>query len=165
MVLLVLAGTMSVLAQLEMTLPQDTAVKMGRLENGLTYYLCGGGLIGIIAMFVVAKHMRNPLEMLAYWIATWGIASYGVWFVIDLIDMEREASRARVLEEMNLVVLTDPVKCVVHGFTSLGLLEMTRKKPDVAPYHHQTQAAPCPHCGGTGLIAEGNAHDTEDFPG
>ena len=39
MVLLVLAGTMSVLAQLEMTLPQDTAVKMGRLENGLTYYI------------------------------------------------------------------------------------------------------------------------------
>ena len=93
------------------------------------------------------------------------VRGVGGIIVIDLIDMEREASRARVLEEMNLVVLTDPVKCVVHGFTSLGLLEMTRKKTDVAPYHHQTQAAPCPHCGGTGLIAEGNAHDTENLPG
>lgn len=52
--------------------------------------LIGGGLIGIIAMFAVAKHMRNPLEMLAYWVATWGIASYGVWFVIDLIDTHKK---------------------------------------------------------------------------
>ena len=48
--------------------------------------------------------------------------------IIDFIDMEREASRQAVLDRLTALTRDDPVKCVVHGFTSLGLLEMTRKK-------------------------------------
>ncbi len=48
--------------------------------------------------------------------------------IIDFIDMERESSRQAVLSRLTALLREDPVKCVVHGFTSLGLLEMTRKK-------------------------------------
>ena len=48
--------------------------------------------------------------------------------IIDLIDIESEKARQTVLERFQTLMRGDPVKCVVHGFTSLGLLEMTRKK-------------------------------------
>ncbi len=48
--------------------------------------------------------------------------------IIDLIDMETDAARETVLARFRAILKDDPVKCVVHGFTSLGLLEMTRKK-------------------------------------
>ena len=48
--------------------------------------------------------------------------------IIDLIDMETDAARETVLARFRALLKDDPVKCVVHGFTSLGLLEMTRKK-------------------------------------
>ena len=37
----------------------------------------------------------------------------------------------RVLETLRTLTLHDPVKCVVHGFTALGLVEMTRKKSEI----------------------------------
>ena len=48
--------------------------------------------------------------------------------IIDLIDMETDTAREKVLDRFSALLREDPVKCVVHGFTSLGLLEMTRKK-------------------------------------
>ncbi|MBQ6233277.1 MAG: ribonuclease E/G [Clostridia bacterium] len=48
--------------------------------------------------------------------------------IVDLIDMETDAARETVLERFRTLLREDPVKCVVHGFTSLGLLELTRKK-------------------------------------
>jgi len=44
----------------------------------------------------------------------------------------------------------DPVKCSIHGFTSLGFLEMTRKKSD-EPLLAET-LVPCPRCRGKGMI-------------
>ena len=46
----------------------------------------------------------------------------------------KKEARARVIaakaenDQLRALLREDPVKCVVHGFTSLGLLEMTRKK-------------------------------------
>ena len=39
-----------------------------------------------------------------------------------------EESRAAVQKALEEALRDDPVKAVVHGFTSLGLMEMTRKK-------------------------------------
>ena len=59
------------------------------------------------------------------------VRGIGGIIVIDFIDMEAEASRTEVLETLRALTLRDPVKCVVHGFTSLGLVEMTRKKSGI----------------------------------
>ncbi|MBR5111195.1 MAG: ribonuclease E/G [Clostridia bacterium] len=48
--------------------------------------------------------------------------------IIDFVDMQDEASRGAVRQALEEALMDDPVKAVVHGFTSLGLVEMTRKK-------------------------------------
>ena len=48
--------------------------------------------------------------------------------IIDFVDMQTEESRAAVRTALEEALRDDPVKAVVHGFTSLGLVEMTRKK-------------------------------------
>ena len=48
--------------------------------------------------------------------------------IIDMIDMVSKADHHAVLEALNAAFAADRVKTVVHGFTSLGLVEMTRKR-------------------------------------
>ena len=48
--------------------------------------------------------------------------------IIDFIDMEKEGNRSQVAAAMEEALREDYRKTVVHGFTSLGLLEITRKR-------------------------------------
>lgn len=70
--------------------------------------------------------------------------------LIDMIDMMEEEHRTQVLEALKQALANDRVKTVVHGMTSLGLVEMTRKKTRAPLMSDWTR--PCPHCGGTGRI-------------
>ena len=68
--------------------------------------------------------------------------------IIDFIDMQEEADRQAVLEALRTALMQDRVKTVVHGFTSLGLVEMTRKRSRVTLRDAWSRS--CPHCGGSG---------------
>jgi len=62
--------------------------------------------------------------------------------IIDMIDMSSREHRHAVLEELNKAFAADRVKTVVHGFTSLGLVEITRKRsrpPLKDTYKKETQ--------------------------
>lgn len=48
--------------------------------------------------------------------------------IIDMIDMVTRADHQAVLDALTRAFADDRVKTVVHGFTSLGLVEMTRKR-------------------------------------
>ena len=48
--------------------------------------------------------------------------------IIDMIDMVSQEHHRVVLEELKRAFADDRVKTVVHGFTSLGLVEMTRRR-------------------------------------
>lgn len=48
--------------------------------------------------------------------------------IIDMIDMISRDHHHAVMEALNKAFAADRVKTVVHGFTSLGLVEMTRKR-------------------------------------
>jgi len=48
--------------------------------------------------------------------------------IIDMIDMAAREHEHQVLAELNRCFQDDRIKTVVHGFTSLGLVEMTRKR-------------------------------------
>lgn len=48
--------------------------------------------------------------------------------IIDMIDMASREHQNAVLAALNEAFASDRVKTVVHGFTSLGLVEMTRKR-------------------------------------
>lgn len=70
--------------------------------------------------------------------------------IIDFIDMTLEEHRQKVLDKLNESVKQDRTKTYVLGLTSLGLVEMTRKKvrQDLAAVLQQ----PCPYCNGTGRV-------------
>lgn len=70
--------------------------------------------------------------------------------LIDFIDMQSDADRARVLAAMEQAASDDRVKTVIHGFTSLGLLEMTRKRTRDTLSDTLTQ--PCDACHATGRV-------------
>lgn len=48
--------------------------------------------------------------------------------IIDMIDMTGRERQQAVLEELRKHFAADRVKTVIHGFTSLGLVEMTRRR-------------------------------------
>lgn len=103
--------------------------------------------------------LRTNLEAVRTIARILRVRGLGGIILIDLIDMRDNSSKTRVEEALREAVQQDPVKCVVHGYTRLGLMEMTRKKtqsPVPSPAF-----LPCPRCGGTGLM-EGNTDDTEN---
>lgn len=48
--------------------------------------------------------------------------------LIDFIDMSTEEDRRRILNFLEQQATFDPIKTVIHGFTSLGIAEVTRKR-------------------------------------
>lgn len=56
------------------------------------------------------------------------LRSLGGIIIIDMIDMMDEAHREEVLAALRDAFARDRAKTVIHGFTSLGLIEMTRRR-------------------------------------
>ncbi|MDD6141887.1 MAG: ribonuclease E/G [bacterium] len=73
--------------------------------------------------------------------------------LIDFIDMDTEAERQQVLEKLSQAVADDRVKNVIHGFTRLGILEMTRKRTGDSLRDLLTE--PCGACRESGRIKRG----------
>ena len=76
------------------------------------------------------------------------LRNLGGIILIDMIDMGEEAHRQQVLDALHEAFAADRVKTVIHGFTSLGLIEMTRKKSRIPLRDEWTR--PCRACHGTG---------------
>ena len=70
--------------------------------------------------------------------------------LIDFIDMDSSTDRSLVLERLEKCFGTDRIKTVIHGYTSLGLMEMTRKRTRPSLYEHMSEM--CRLCGGRGYI-------------
>lgn len=73
--------------------------------------------------------------------------------LIDFIDMASEQEREQVLRAMQEALGDDRVKNVIHGFTCLGLLEMTRKRTDESLRDLLTK--PCGACRESGRVFHG----------
>lgn len=56
------------------------------------------------------------------------IRDTGGMIIIDFIDMEQEDNRSKIYKLLSQAVKSDIAKCVVFGWTRLGLMELTRKK-------------------------------------
>lgn len=77
------------------------------------------------------------------------LRNIGGIIIIDFIDMTDEDSKKRVLECFTTELQKDKVKANILGFTSLGLLELTRKKTRPSLREQLQQACSC--CDGTGF--------------
>ena len=70
--------------------------------------------------------------------------------IVDFIDMLKEAHRDAVLAEFQKQLSRDRIKTTVNGFSSLGLLEMTRKRTRESLAHQLCE--PCDACSGNGVV-------------
>ncbi len=70
--------------------------------------------------------------------------------IVDFIDMARENHRDAVLAEFQKQLARDRIKTAVNGFSSLGLLEMTRKRTRESLAHQLCE--PCSACSGKGVV-------------
>jgi ribonuclease G len=78
------------------------------------------------------------------------IRNLGGIIIIDFIDMVDVAHRDSVLQELGKALSHDRTKTAVHGFTTLGLVELTRKRSRESLAH--VLCEPCPTCLGKGEI-------------
>ena len=74
----------------------------------------------------------------------------GGMILIDFIDMQLKESQRKVIEALTEELKKDKEHTRVLGFTSLGLLEMTRKKTRRASLEQFTSE--CSICGGAGRV-------------
>ncbi len=78
------------------------------------------------------------------------LRNLGGIIIVDFIDMDCEEHRKSVLEELGKALSSDRTKITISGFTSLGLVEITRKRTRESLAHILCE--PCPTCQGRGEI-------------
>ena len=78
------------------------------------------------------------------------LRNLGGIIIIDFIDMTNEDHRKRVLHSLEMALSRDKVKFSVSGFSSLGLVEMTRKRTRESLEH--ILCGECPVCTGRGNL-------------
>jgi ribonuclease G len=78
------------------------------------------------------------------------LRNIGGIIIVDFIDMEDAANRAKLLEALNVAVKKDRSRTNVLTLSELGLVEMTRKR---TRNNLQTLlCSPCPYCDGQGRV-------------
>ncbi len=70
--------------------------------------------------------------------------------ILDFIDMQDEQHREQVLLTLERALELDHARTSIHGFSDLGLVEMTRKRTTGSLGNRLCE--PCPTCSGHGLI-------------
>jgi ribonuclease G len=70
--------------------------------------------------------------------------------VVDFIDMEIEANKRAVLDELRKELKADRARTKAFAVSDLGLIEMTRQRERSSLLHYYTED--CPHCGGLGKV-------------
>ena len=78
------------------------------------------------------------------------LRNLGGMIIVDFIDMVSEEHRQAVLGEMAKALRFDRTRVTLNGFTSLGLVELTRKRSRENLNHILCE--PCPTCQGRGYL-------------
>ncbi len=78
------------------------------------------------------------------------LRNLGGIIIVDFIDMENVTHRESVLSEFRKALSLDRTRVTVNGFTSLGLVEMTRKRTRESLAHILCE--PCATCQGRGEV-------------
>lgn len=78
------------------------------------------------------------------------LRNLGGIIIIDFIDMDEDAQREAVLEELRMAVTLDRARINVNGFSTLGLVELTRKRTRESLAHLLCES--CKVCQGRGEL-------------
>lgn len=89
------------------------------------------------------------------------IRNCGGIIIIDFIDMERASHREKVMAHLNEELQRDRARTHVVSMSSLGLVEMTRKR--TRPSLIKTLCNPCSYCDGKGYVKKKSTVANEIF--
>ncbi|WP_133679937.1 ribonuclease G [Paludibacterium purpuratum] len=78
------------------------------------------------------------------------LRNLGGIIIVDFIDMDNEDHRSAVLNELAKSLARDRTRVTLNGFTSLGLVEITRKRTRESLAHVLCET--CPQCQGRGEV-------------
>jgi ribonuclease G len=96
--------------------------------------------------------LKNNMEAVREIAHSIRIRNCGGIIIIDFIDMEKEAHREKVLASLREELQRDRARTTVMSMSSLGLVEMTRKR--IRPSLVKTLCEPCSYCDGRGYIKQ-----------
>lgn len=89
------------------------------------------------------------------------LRNLGGIIIIDFIDMTNEEHKRQVLRSLNRALERDLAKTNVSELSSLGLVEMTRKRTTESLEHRL--CVPCPTCSGRGMVKSAETVSLEIF--
>ncbi len=78
------------------------------------------------------------------------LRNIGGIIILDFIDMEREDNRRKVYSALQEALVNDKAKTTISHISSLGLIEMTRKR--IRESLGRTLCEPCPYCDNRGYV-------------
>ena len=113
------------------TIDVNTGAFVGRRDFSDTIYKTN-----LEASHAIAKQLR--------------LRNLGGIIIVDFIDMESKEHEAGVLEELRKASQNDRNRIFISEFTSLGLVQITRKRTRESLAHVLCET--CPTCGGRGEI-------------
>ena len=93
---------------------------------------------------------RNNLEAAEEIVRQLRLRDIGGIVVIDFIDMVLESNRDLVLRRLTEALARDRTRHQVSEVTSLGLVQLTRKRLGTGLI--EAFSTPCPHCSGRGIL-------------
>jgi ribonuclease E len=106
---------------------------------------------------------RNNLEAAEEIVRQLRLRDIGGIVVIDFIDMVLESNRDLVLRRLTEALARDRTRHQVSEVTSLGLVQLTRKRLGTGLI--EAFSTPCPHCGGRGILLHGEPVDSAPATG
>ncbi len=101
---------------------------------------------------------RNNLEAAEEIVRQLRLRDIGGIVVIDFIDMVLESNRDLVLRRLTEALARDRTRHQVSEVTSLGLVQLTRKKLGTGLI--EAFSTQCTHCAGRGIVLHGDPVDT-----
>ncbi len=94
--------------------------------------------------------LRTNLEAVGEIVRQISLRDIGGIILVDFIDMEKPDHRQKVMDALGAAVLRDKAKLHVIDLTSLGLVEITRKR--VYQDLEEVMRVPCPYCEGRSRV-------------
>ncbi len=106
---------------------------------------------------------RNNLEAAEEIVRQLRLRDIGGIIVIDFIDMVLENNRDLVLRRLTEALARDRTRHQVSEVTSLGLVQLTRKRLGTGLI--EAFSTTCPHCSGRGILLQGDPVDSASSAG
>ncbi|MGV0848763.1 Rne/Rng family ribonuclease [Mycolicibacterium phlei] len=106
---------------------------------------------------------RNNLEAAEEIVRQLRLRDIGGIVVIDFIDMVLESNRDLVLRRLTEALARDRTRHQVSEVTSLGLVQLTRKRLGTGLV--EAFSTSCTHCGGRGIVLHGDPVDSTSGTG